>query len=229
MTTKEIHQLFDVNYDKANVITAYPSFLPEEKDVWLNAAYSMWINQKYTGTNSRGVPFEGDSKRVADLEGLIRTAQLDTYTVNGFTPNELVFNLYSNKITDRYLNVAMSIKFNNDGKVREVIAVDHVNVGSFKVTSINMPWVPKPVSVEENGNILIYYDKIEIPTVTTANLQIKYIKQPAVFDYNNSPDSVFELNDNAAKEIITIAVLLALENIESQRQQSTGNIMTIKE
>lgn len=229
MTTKEIHQLFDVNYDKANVITAYPSILPEEKDVWLNAAYYMWINQRYTGTNARGVAFEGDPKRVADLQGLIRTANMDIYTVNGFTPNELTFNFISNKITDYYLNVAAAIKFNNDGKVREILPISHIDANSFKVTATNTPWIPRPVSIEEDGAIVVYYDKSEVPVVTTANLQIKYIKQPAVFDYYTLPNAVFELNDNAIKEIISIAIVSALENIESERMSTAGNIMTIKE
>ena len=76
MTIKGLHDLFFVEYDKANSITTYPNFTHSEIDVWLNKSLLMLISQKFTGTNSRKVGFEGDSKRLSDLQKLVTITDL---------------------------------------------------------------------------------------------------------------------------------------------------------
>ena len=226
MTTTEIHQLFDVNYDKANVITAYPTFLPEEKDVWLNEAYNMWINQRFTGNNARQIAFEGDTKRVSDLQALIKKASLTTFTKDDFVSNSIWYKL--SDIKDFRFFISSAIKINTS-EVQTMLTINHTQAQQFKASNINMPWIPEPVCTVGNEKITVYYDPVKVDTVLAANLQVTYLKQPEVFDYYNSPTAMFELTDAVAYEVINLAVLLALENVESERMSSTSSIMEIKE
>lgn len=73
MTHKDIYEKFMIEYDKENVTTSYPSLTEYEIATLLDKAYLALIAQKFTGNNTRKVPFEGDEKAVEDLQPLIRT------------------------------------------------------------------------------------------------------------------------------------------------------------
>lgn len=79
-----------------------------------------------------------------------------------------------------------------------------------------------PVAVLEDNDLLIYVDPIMMqenqykPTDGKYAVDITYIKKPTPFDYTK-PDDELDLPDDVMNEIINRAVVLALENIESQR------------
>ena len=76
MTVSEAHIAFKIEADKNAVnigMSGCPSFLPEEIDYWLYTAYLSKIATKFTGNNTLKSPFESTIKRLADLEGLVRT------------------------------------------------------------------------------------------------------------------------------------------------------------
>lgn len=227
MKTTDIHQHFDVEYDKANVISSYPSFLPEEKDIWLNKAYSMIISQKLTGNNYRKVAFEGDVKRISDLQGLIKTASIKEHTTNSLVSNSITFDLGS--LSDYLYYVNSTINLAED-ELSEVMLVTHADAQRFKNTDISKPWIARPVAELENDKINIYYDSFKYLTIpSTASLNLTYIHSPAKLDIINSPDAVIEVGDNVVLEIINLAVVLALENIESQRMDTKGTTIIMQE
>lgn len=226
MATTDLHQHFKVEYDKANVISAYPSFLPEEIDIWLNKAYLMLLSQKMTGNNYRRVAFEGDVKRISDLQQLVTIGTITTHENASFVKNAIQFDLST--ITDFLYYIVSTIKLNED--ISEVILTSHEVAQKVKETGINKPWIPRPVAEIDSNTITIYYDTIKhttIPDDTT--LSITYIKQPAKIDFVKAPTAEFELSDSVAYELVSLAVMLALENIESQRMESKGSTLIMQE
>lgn len=226
MTTINLHQHFKVEYDKANVVSAYPSFLEEEIDVWLNKANNMMINQKFTGNNTRRVAFEGDTKRISDLQGLVANTSIASHTAASFTTNAIRFDLSS--VVDYLFYIVSTIRL--DGVTpSEVILVGHEAAKKVTETGINKPWIPRPVATIADNKITIYYDTVDNQSVSKASLDLVYIKMPEVIDVLNKPNQEYQLSDNVAYEMINLAVLMALENIESQRMSSKVETITLQE
>jgi hypothetical protein len=59
-------------------------------------------------------------------------------------------------------------------------------------------------------------DELYRPTDNKYVVDITYIKKPTPFDYTK-PDEELDLPNDVMTEVINRAVVLALENIESQR------------
>ena len=100
MTIAEAHIAFKVEADKNAVnigMSGCPSFLPEEIDYWLYTAYLSKIATKFTGNNTIQTSFEGNTKRVADLEGLVRTDKGLTL-LSETTNNRLTLNDFKSSI-----------------------------------------------------------------------------------------------------------------------------------
>lgn len=226
MTTTELHQHFKVEYDKANVISAYPSFLPEEIDIWLNKAYSMLISQKFTGNNFRKIAFEGDIKRTDDLQSLIKTKEITTSTPSTSANNAIAFNLST--VTD-YLHYILSTIKLDGTTMYEVVLTSHELSQKVKETGINKPWVPRPIGTLSSDVLTIYYDRIANKEVTKAKLNLTYLSVPAKIDIITKPTVEIEISNNATFELINLAVLLALENIESERMDTKGQTLLLQE
>lgn len=82
--------------------------------------------------------------------------------------------------------------------------------------------------------MLIYVDPIlmQTPEYQPSNnryaVNITYIKRPVQFDYTN-PDGELELPDDVMQDVVNRAVVLALENIESQRTSSKLQLNQLSE
>lgn len=227
MDTKGLHQHFKVEYDKANVITSYPSMLPEEIDVFLNKAYLMIINQKFTGNNYRKIAFEGDIKRISDLQKLVVTSTITTHTDVSHASNAISFDL--NELDNYLYYITSTVKLDNINN-SIVNLTSHAIAQNVKETDINKPWLPKPVAEIEDNKLIIYYDPIKYETIAEdAPIAITYIKQPAKIDMLSNPDAAIEVEDSVALEIVDLAVFLALENIESQRVETKGTTLIMQE
>lgn len=72
MTLKELHRIWDIELDKLNV-SSYPSFLPEEKDYWINASTQRFIKTRYSGLNAHRAGFQQNQKRSDDLRTIIKS------------------------------------------------------------------------------------------------------------------------------------------------------------
>lgn len=226
MNANDLHQHFKVAYDKENVITAYPSFEPEEIDVFLNNAYKMVINQKFTGNNTRKVAFEGDNKRIEDLQNLVITTTISDVSTDGIVPNAISFDL---ETVNNFLYYISSVVKLDGVNASEVILTTHNLAQKVKETTINKPWLPRPIAEIEKNNIIIYYDSIDNTDVSNAQLILTYLKEPDKIDIINSPENEIEVNDSVAMEIVNLAVFLALENIESQRVDTNSATLIMQE
>lgn len=225
MTRAELHKYFKVSLDKNSQSVAYggcPAFLPEEIDYFLNSAYYQIISNKFTGNNPTKVPFEQSVKRIADLQNLIRTDKnLDT-VVNGDNSCKLL-NLFD---SERMFFVEAVLNF--DGKKANVLVTDHNKIQNFIKTHNNNPWIENPVAIIENNSIIVYYDTELVTNPNEVTIDITYVKQPIKIQ-DLPAAGLQEVPDNIQFELIDRAVLIALDNIESQRVSTKSQLNQVNE
>lgn len=252
MTHNDIYTKFMIEYDKANVTSSYPSLTKYEVYTILDKAYLALIAQKVTGNNARRTAFETDHKSISDLQQLIvkKVCEMrDNFPTNTFSDsdNSFVLNLPNDFLY--YVNCSIKKKVvgvqtedvSGDAVVEElpmdqsyggkfpttrfrrlnVKLIPHGVADSFRSTANNIPWIKNPVCYIEHNQMYILYDSYDKPSSDFCELT--YIKTPATFT-GNSDDIDFELNSTMAEELISLAVVFALENIESQRLASKTNI-----
>lgn len=221
MTIHELHKLFYVEYDKANSITTYPNFTHAEIDIWLNKALIMIINQRFTGNNVRKVGFEGDSKRISDLQKIVITTDLTKVSQDTNISNASQYTLPS----DFMLYIGSYLSISNKKYPSDLI--EHEYIKLFTSTTYNSPWIKRPKVAIENNKILAIYDaSVSYNNVST--LSLNYIKFPDKIVYGDT-DSAFQFNDSIAEDTINLAILLALGNIESNKIQIVGETIKLEE
>lgn len=139
-----------------------------------------------------------------------------------------------------------------DKKVIRVVPVkltSHDVAEKFMVTPYNMPWVKNPVAYMQDGKINVVYDPINKPMVSSNDdAHLIYIRKPAPFatvtvdtetqEVNGEEQQVevvrktadfsdntqFELLDSMAEELINLAIMMQLENVESARLNTKVNM-----
>ena len=92
-----------------------------------------------------------------------------------------------------------------------------------------MPWIKTPVSFIEDSELHLLIDPYK-QYKENASLQFvgTYIKKPQPFVKDNLfDDTQFELSDTMVEELINLAVLFALENVESTRLQSKSSTLPL--
>ena len=188
MTHKDIYTKFMIEYDKANVTSSYPSLTEYEVATLLDKAYQALIAQKFTGNNTRRVPFEYDEKAIADLAPLVvhghptlenGTDMPATNIVQYQLPNDMMYYVASS------LNQTGTTE-PMDGQNKRLVPTKLVTHGiaeKFFNTPYNMPWVKVPVSFIEGNTAYVVYDPINKPD-TTGTIHLSYIKKPKSFVAN---------------------------------------------
>ena len=238
MTIQDLHIAVKMELDK-NVISGYPSFTDEQIDYFINRAYLMLINQKFTGHNEIQAGFEGNKKRIADLNNLLIEVSLPGVNTSG---NEYLFHKTA---SDILFGISQSIEWPSIEGItnKNVVEVDHDVSNKFIKTKINNPWIPEPVMVWEQDVIKIYVDPIEVEAYESADavLKLTYLKRPErlqLYKYvsgnrvpNLSGDAtqIPEISEHVHQEIVSLTVDLMLDNIESQRIQTHPQLTQIKE
>lgn len=157
MTVLEAHIAFKIEADKNAVnigISGCPSFLPEEIDYWLYTAYLSKIATKATGNNTLRIPFEGNVKRVADLEGLVKTDK-GLSLLSESISNRLTMNNFKSSITygddtqDKRMYFLEGILHFGSNKIATVKLISHEQATRFLETYNNKPWIEEPVAILE--------------------------------------------------------------------------------
>lgn len=234
MTYEEIRTKFQIEYDKeGNSFSSYPSLTDKEIDTVLDKAYLALIAQKVTGNNPRRSTLESDTKAVSDIQPLICTIQSGENDDDLKALGDNVFNGIDNErswqLPSDFLYYVSAVADFENGK-RTVDLVSHENAKQFFATETNHPWIKNAIAYIESNVITILYDPYvwhttdedgnEIPDVNrdpvAVGLSLTYIHRPIKFD-GTSGDEVFQLNDSMAEELINLAIIMALENVESSR------------
>ena len=160
MNISELHIAFKIEADKNAVnigMSGCPSFLPEEIDYWLYAAYLSKIATKFTGNNTIRTSFEENSKRVSDLEGLVKTDKGLTL-LSETTSNRLMLNDFKSTITygsqaqDKRMYFIQGI-LHFGSKLANVKLISHENAMRFLETYNNKPWIEEPVAILEDNKL----------------------------------------------------------------------------
>lgn len=232
MNNRTAHIQFKVILDKNAQGVAFggaPAFLPQEIDLFLNQAQDDVISNKISGNNILKLGFEGSLQRISELDKLIRTDENLIMQKNAY--NEFVLdNVHDDG--NRVTIWAVTLKYGNN--FANCMIVDHNTAMLFKQTYNNIPWVEVPVVVLEDNKMLLYVDPILMqqteyaPSNNKYTINITYIKKPTQFDYTNL-DGELDLPDDVMSEVINRAVVLALENIESQRTSSKLQLNQLSE
>lgn len=222
MTYKDIHKKYMIEYDKENVTSSYPSLTTYEIATILDKAYLALIAQKLTGNQQR-VPFEGDIKAIEDIRNLIASKKISKSNTTLPIDNAVTY-----KLSDiLYFLTALVLI---DGKLVTTNLVNHEIAKNFMHTATNRPWIKNSVCYIEGDNLIVLYDDYSHKNV--GDLQLTYIKQPDKFvDHINGKtfdDTQFELNDTMVEELISLAIIMSLETVESPRLQTKLNTKALE-
>lgn len=222
MTYKDIHKKYMIEYDKENVTSSYPSLTTYEIATILDKAYLALIAQKLTGNQQR-VPFEGDIKAIEDVRSLIASKKISKSNTTLPIDNAVIY-----KLSDiLYFLTALVLI---DGKLVTTNLVNHEIAKNFMHTATNRPWIKNSVCYIEGDNLIVLYDDYSHKNV--GDLQLTYIKQPDKFvDHINGKtfdDTQFALNDTMVEELISLAIIMSLETVESPRLQTKLNTKALE-
>lgn len=222
MTYKDIHKKYMIEYDKENVTSSYPSLTTYEIATILDKAYLALIAQKLTGNQQR-VPFEGDIKAIEDVRNLIASKKISKSNTTLPIDNAVTYKL-SNIL---YFLTALVLI---DGKLVTTNLVNHEIAKNFMHTATNRPWIKNSVCYIEGDNLIVLYDDYSHKNV--GDLQLTYIKQPDKFvDHiigKTFDDTQFALNDTMVEELISLAIIMSLETVESPRLQTKLNTKALE-
>lgn len=225
MTIAEAHIVFKVEADKNAVnigMSGCPSFLPEEIDYWLYTAYLSKIATKFTGNNTIQTSFEGNTKRVADLEGLVRTDKgltlLSETTNNRLTLNDFKSNIkYGSDTQDKRMYfIQGTLHFGS--KLANVKLISHENALRFLETYNNKPWIEEPVAILEDNKLIVFVDRDLMTGPYTIDLT--YLAYPRKINNQDITSTLDEIPEYMQYEVVKLAADMALENVESPRVQS---------
>ena len=226
MTHKDIYTKFMIEYDKADITSSYPSLTKYEVATLLDKAYLALIAQKLTGNNARQVGFEGDNKAIEDVRPLITTSSIRVSAVQTDTnaSNEVEFDIPEDMLYYINSNVDLLNPLSSVDKRAHMTAnvelVTHEVAQSFMNTNTNMPWITHPVLYIEGDSLHVLYDSYLNNTPT--KLILTYVVKPNKFalqnnQYDFNDDSIFQLNDTMAEELINLAIVFATRIVENPR------------
>lgn len=232
MKNRTSHIQFKVILDKNAQGVAFggaPAFLPQEIDIFLNQAQTEIVSNKISGNTPTKLALEGSPQRMSELDCLICTD--DNLIVNKKVYNEFVLEDV-HKGGERMTILSFMLKYGNN--LTNCLIVDHNTSGLYKQTYNNTPWVEMPVAVLEENQLIIYVDPVLMldldyaPSNNRYAINITYIKKPTMFDYTK-PEEELDLPEDVMYEVINRAVVLALENIESQRTSTKMQLNQLAE
>ena len=226
MTIAEAHIAFKVEADKNAVnigMSGCPSFLPEEIDYWLYTAYLSKIATKFTGNNTIQTSFEDNAKRVADLEGLVRTDKgltlLSETTNNRLTLNDFKSSIkYGSDTQDKRMYFLEGILHFGSNKIATVKLISHEQATRFLETYNNKPWIEEPVAILEDNKLIVFVDRDLMTGPYTIDLT--YLAYPRKINNQDITSTLDEIPEYMQYEVVKLAADMALENVESPRVQS---------
>lgn len=226
MTVPEAHIAFKIETDKNAVnigMSGCPSFLPEEIDYWLYTAYLIKIATKFTGNNNLQVSFEGNIKRVADLEGLVKTDRsitlLSESISNRLTMNDFKSSVtYGDEVQDKRMYFIEGILHFGNNKIANVRLISHEQARRFLETYNNKPWIEEPVAILEDNKLIVFIDRDLM--VGPYTIDITYLAYPRKINNQDITSTLDEVPEYMQYEVIKLAADMAIENIESPRTQT---------
>lgn len=220
MTSREFHIGFDIQLDKT-MDFEYPYIQSEEKDFWLNQAQERIIKQKLFGNNPKQTSYDGSIQRVDDLKSLIKnddligvnySADLTAYIKEFPLPNDYKFYVKSFVLVDKLMRTGFQ-------SIQTPFPVDIIQRADMAkhmtISGINRPDLDKLKGFLEDEKLVVIHDSY---TTNVDTCKLTYIKNPLKFDYTIGLNGqVSDLPEHVHPEILDEAIMLVLNNFESQR------------
>ena len=210
MDITSMHNEFKLLLDKAGGAGA-PAFLSSEIDIFLNAAIERFITKRAFGNNPRRTTFEEDQKRRDDLRNVI-----GNYMTRNFTPD--VTNAKPN-------GIFVTLPEDYRHAINEECALESGERVSVKPITYDRynKMIDDPFNTLSPDSVYrLDYSSNKFELVSLQRIgsyHLRYIKVPKGVSLTNNIDC--SLADHTHREIVRMAVLEALENIESPRYQSS--------
>lgn len=226
MTNTEMILEFKLTFDKVDS-SSYPGFEAEEIYFFLNEAQERLVKNRYGRNNLYKSGFEEIQKRTDDLSNIVVTnyaavtsvsTETNTFKIDisslytdeaHVTPSTETYMFYL-RGRPRVVKSGCVSKYINKTKL-----VQQDDLPYMLEDPYNKPTLLEPIIYFERGDIYLVTDG----TFTVDKCKLTYIKRPAIIDDVTN----CELAEHLHKEIVQLAVNVALESIESPRQQTQGN------
>jgi hypothetical protein len=218
MDIDSMHEEFKLLMDKADGGGA-PSFLSSEIDRFLNAAIEKFVAKRAFGNNPRRTGFEEDQKRRDDLRNLISTYSVG---VSDFSAANKPNGIYASlPVGYRHsINEEATITSRKDGSIKRVPVkpITHDRYNKIVDDPFNKPEGNIVYRLDSSGN------KVELlcgEEQEVTKYHLRYLKNPQIVSASNTPPVNCDLANHTHREIVRMAVVEALENIEDPRYQSS--------
>lgn len=220
MTAAKLKEEFLIGYDKVASLAA-PGYTDDEISVFLSKAQERFVKQHYHPFgNKYKEGYEETEKRRKDLEAVVRsgTGTVSADQTNLLSSNSTAYDLPS----DHWLTtIEWLITSDECDSTKKVVPITHDEYfaeenNPFKKPSGNRVWrldLPRDGSTKR-------HEIITDGTYTTTSYNFRYIKELTDIDITNNITS--ELHDMVHREIVNLAVTIALENSQEPRSQTHG-------
>lgn len=231
MTIAEAHNEFRQAGDRLDS-SNIPDMLVEQVDYFLNEASVRFVKTRYSGNNESRMSFEENQKRTEDTKTLVIT---EFPTVSSVLTETNVFqgNLSSLYVDEAFTTIstkqywffvrcrARVVSSGCTSTYNKVLLYQHDDLDDILEDPFKKPSLNELVGYFESSNLYVVCPS----NVTIDKIKLTYIKKPITVIYGTqyptpTLDVNFDLPEHTHKEIIQLAVVIALENIESKRLET---------
>lgn len=211
MTIGEMHTEFKLLMDKGDSL-GNPNFMVSEIDAFLNIAIEKFVSKRMYGNNPRRTGFDEDQKRRDDLRNLIENDTITAFTT-GTLPNGNLVTLPTG-----YRHAIQESVTVGGGRVVSVTPLTYDRYNKIIDDPFNKPDLNTVYRVDFNTD---QFELLHHPDVALTGYNLRYITDPAVVDNISVTTVNCDLAAHTHKEIVRMAVVDALENVEQPRYQSS--------
>jgi hypothetical protein len=239
MTVNQFHKEFKIFLDKVDS-SSYSELKDGEIDIYLNEAQERFVKQRYGANNLYGTGFEQSQKRTEDLKELVvsryfLSAVSSTYSGTGLnvyqTDLSTGFSDSGSTVpnTAEYMFFTKAITLLKKGTCEtwcRTKLVQHDDITNVMLDPFNRPNTKKSVSFFEEGGLYVW-----APVgYSVVKALVTYIKRPVSINKGTYgfPVVQCELSEHTHKEILQIAIGLALEGLENPRAVGYENVILPK-
>lgn len=213
MTSAELIQAFKFGMDKFDSF-GLPNFEDDEVLLLLNQAQDRFVKQRYGDTNTKKFGFEEIQKRTEDIKNIVRNSII-VPSVNT-TENISVNSQFCTLPSDYWISVQERARITYLDCLGAIVAdecfveaIQH-NDYNYKIGNpYTKPNTGKILRLMENGQI----ELIHSPDTTITSLHLRYIKEPVRI----TNLITCELSPMVHSEIVSLAITIGLEGVESKR------------
>jgi hypothetical protein len=241
MTIAEMHIAVKLVLDKTSALEL-PAFEPEEIDFWLNKGIRQFVDNRYSGYNSKQKSVEENQRITDDLRTIINEMDLLTSISSlAFYPNAYSADVTINERSPGLESIDYLHRLGEEVLISYTDTITNVVVnkrqGITECTSdnyrnfIDNPYSEHRLYLGEAKPLRLFIGNL-VELITDGNYSIssyylRYLKNPTTVSLSTSVNC--DLPVHTHDRIVDLTVSMMLENIESQRYQGFEQKRSISE